>query len=249
MRNYRSYTDDAFIDAVKNSLSIAQVLKKLDLIPRGGNYKTFNSKVKELNVDVSHFTGQGCNVGVNYKPVFEARPIAEILVENSTYNTNCLRKRLIKENIKEHKCESCNLKEWMSVLIPLELDHINGVNTDNRLENLRLLCPNCHALTSTYRGRGRKKETISKKRITIHKYCIDCSTEIHKRSTRCKACSNASDRKIVQNRKVERPTKEILDLEIKNTSFEAVGRKYGVSGNAIRKWVRWYNKNGERGGS
>ncbi len=65
--------------------------------------------------------------------------------------------RLFKEGIKKEQCENCNNTHWLNKKIPLELDHINGNNTDNRIENLRILCPNCHALTLTYRGKNKKK--------------------------------------------------------------------------------------------
>jgi Zn finger protein HypA/HybF involved in hydrogenase expression len=80
--------------------------------------------------------------------------LEQILVENSTFQTNKLRKRLLETGLKEHKCENCNNTEWMGKPIPLELSHKNGVNNDHRLENLELLCPNCHAQTPTYRGKN-----------------------------------------------------------------------------------------------
>lgn len=86
-------------------------------------------------------------------------PIEEILVENSTYQTNKLRKRLLKEGFKEHRCEVCLLTEWQGKEIPLELDHLNGCNNDHRLFNLRLICPNCHAQSENYRGKNWGKAT------------------------------------------------------------------------------------------
>ena len=86
-------------------------------------------------------------------------PLDLILTINSNFQSNKLRKRLINEGYLEPVCSSCSLTEWQGVPIPLELDHINGTNTDNRLMNLRLLCPNCHALTSNYRGKNWGKAT------------------------------------------------------------------------------------------
>lgn len=83
-----------------------------------------------------------------------ARPLSKILVENSNYQSYKLGKRLLREKLKEYKCELCGNIEWLGKPIPLELHHINGINTDNRLENLQLLCPNCHALTDNYRGKN-----------------------------------------------------------------------------------------------
>lgn len=83
-----------------------------------------------------------------------AQPLIEILVLGSSYQTNKLRIRLLREGVKEHRCEVCGLSEWLGSPIPLELDHINGINNDHRLHNLRLICPNCHAQTDNYRGKN-----------------------------------------------------------------------------------------------
>lgn len=80
--------------------------------------------------------------------------IEEILIENSSYQTNKLRLRLLKEGLKKPICETCNNTEWNGKPIPLEVSHKNGNNSDNRLENLELICPNCHALTDSYRGKN-----------------------------------------------------------------------------------------------
>ena len=151
----RKWSDEQFIEAVKTSFSYAEVIKKLGLIPAGGNYDTTKRKIKELNLDTSHFTGQGWNQGEKYKPIKATRSLSEILVENSTYiNTGHLRERLLKEGVIEYKCECCNNFEWMNKPIALELHHKNGIKSDLRIENLEILCPNCHAFTDNYRGRS-----------------------------------------------------------------------------------------------
>jgi hypothetical protein len=147
------WTDEQFIELVVNNKSIAGVIRDLGLIPSGRNYTTVKNKIKELNLDTSHFTGQGWNIGLKFKPK-EAKPLSELLVKNSNYQSYKLAKRLLKEGIKEYKCERCKRTEWEGVLIPLELHHINGIKTDNRIDNLQLLCPNCHALTDNYRGKN-----------------------------------------------------------------------------------------------
>jgi hypothetical protein len=91
------------------------------------------------------------------KEEFEEKPMSEILVKDSTYQSFKLKRRLLKEGLKQHICEYCRLSEWQDIPIPLELHHLNGDNRDNRLENLQLLCPNCHALTESYRGRNKKR--------------------------------------------------------------------------------------------
>jgi hypothetical protein len=153
----RKYTDEQFIQAVKESFSVREALKKLGLSPTGGSYKLFVKRCKMLNLDTSHFTGKGHlkNKTHNWAPKID---LSLILVEDSHYNSNSLRKRLIKENYFKYQCCDCLLSEWRGEPIRLELEHINGVNTDNRIENLKILCPNCHSLTDTYRGKNKKKK-------------------------------------------------------------------------------------------
>ena len=153
----RNYTDQDITDAVASSESVAGVLRLLGLKPAGGNYKTMNAKIAALGLDTSHWTGKGWNRGdkmglSRYRKVIS---LEEALVENSTYvSTSNLKKKLINAGLFEKKCYNCGLDTWLDRPIPLELEHRNGVNNDNRIENLTLLCPNCHALTDTYRGRN-----------------------------------------------------------------------------------------------
>ena len=154
----RIWTDDQFITAVENSLSYAQVIKKLGLVPAGGNYNTVKRKIQELNLDISHMTGKAWNQKENFRQIKPTQPLEKILVEHSSYtNINNLRKRLLKEGIKERKCECCKRSEWLDKPIKLELHHINGVKDDLRIENLQMLCPNCHAYTDNYKGKNRLK--------------------------------------------------------------------------------------------
>ncbi|WP_375419040.1 HNH endonuclease signature motif containing protein [uncultured Hymenobacter sp.] len=150
-------TDDEFRQAVAESLSVAQVLNRIGLVPAGGNYKTVYERIKRLGLGTSHFTGAGWNVGVRYRAINKAAQLSEVLINGSIYQSHKLKIRLIEEGMFARVCSSCGLERWLDKVIPLELDHINGVNTDNRIENLRLLCPNCHALTETYRGKNQRK--------------------------------------------------------------------------------------------
>ena len=156
----RTWTDEQFIEAVKTSLSYAEVMRKLNLHVGGNNYDTVKRKIKELNLDTSHMTGKVWNQGERYRQVKKSQPLSEILIEHSTFiNTSNLRQRLLKEGIKEYKCECCGQSEWIGKPIALELHHINGIKDDLRIENLQILCPNCHAFTDNYRGKNQAKST------------------------------------------------------------------------------------------
>ena len=149
------YTIQQLQDACKTSYSYRNVMKQLGIKEAGGNYKTIKNKIKANNIDITHFTGRGWNKELKFKPT-KPKQLSEILIANSNYQSHRLRLRLIKENYFEHKCYNCNLTQWCDQPIPLELEHIDGDHSNNQIENLTLLCPNCHALTSTWRGRKLK---------------------------------------------------------------------------------------------
>lgn len=154
------YNIEKLKQAVADSHSFSQVIRKLGLIVAGGNYKTVKSKIYHENIDISHFTGQGHLKDKTHNWAAK-RPLQEVLVENSTYTcSNSLRKRLINEGVFERVCNNCKNAEWLDRPIPLELDHKNGHNMDHRLENLQLLCPNCHALTHNYRGKNKNAQAV-----------------------------------------------------------------------------------------
>ena len=154
----RKYSREEFAEAWLSSSSIAQVAKKLGCNTTGGGYITLKMAARELGLDDSHMIGQGWNVGWKSNPASERRiPLADILVVNSTYTTIWrLKLRLLREGMLEYRCYVCGLTEWNGRPITLQLDHINGVHSDHRIQNLRLLCPNCHSQTETFAGRNKK---------------------------------------------------------------------------------------------
>jgi hypothetical protein len=151
MRQSR-YSDLQLIEAVQSSTSVRQVLEKLGLAEAGGNYSIVKRRIQRLKISTVHFKGQGWKKG-DKSPLVPAKSLSDILRKGSNVQSYKLKKRLFAEGLKDKKCESCTLTKWLEKQIPLELDHINGDASDNRIENLRILCPNCHALTETYRGK------------------------------------------------------------------------------------------------
>ena len=153
----RKWTIEQLQKAVKNSTSIRQVIGKLGLVEAGGNYEQVKNYIADLKLDNAHFTGMGWSKGnkVPREPLFS---LESILVSGSRFQSFKLKKRLFAVKIKKPACEECGwAQKAIDGRIPVELDHINGDRHDNRLENLRVLCPNCHSLKSTHRGRNKKR--------------------------------------------------------------------------------------------
>ena len=160
LRQYGPNNED-LVRAVELSASIAGVCRALGLVPRGGNYRTIGNAIARMGLSTAHFTGQAHRRG-STRPVRPARPLAEVLVRDSDYGTSVqLKKRLLAAGMLVPRCQGCgNAGEWLGRPLVLHLEHRNGAHNDNRLENLALLCPNCHSQSSTYcgrniRGRGR----------------------------------------------------------------------------------------------
>ncbi len=243
-----SYTEEDFVNAVKNNYSVRSCLLALGLNATGGNYALFKRRVKALGLDTSHFTGQGHlkNRTHDWSP---KKSLEEILVVDSNYtNRSQIKKRLLAKGLMTYECSCCGITDWQGQPLSLHLDHINGVNNDHRLENLRLLCPNCHSQTSTYAGKNktstyagrnkprkpRKKESTPKPRVKKQNFCVDCGVAISRRAQRCKSCQG----KFSQPTKTEWPSVDELIVMVERSSYSAVGRKLGVSDNAVRKRIQ-----------
>lgn len=153
----RKWTKIQLVIGVKKSRSIRQVLQFLNLKPAGGNYTQIKKYITEENLDIRHFQGKGWSKGMHF-PFKPKISLEKILSKNSSFQSYKLKKRLFIAGLKLKHCEECGWnKKTADGRIPLELDHINGNSRDNRLENLRVLCPNCHSLKPTHRGRNKNK--------------------------------------------------------------------------------------------
>lgn len=147
--------DDQFKKLISESTSYSEVLVKLGLCASGGtSSKLLKKRLTELNCSTTHFKPKNANSLAKI-----TQPLSTVLVENSTYtNISRLKERIIRDGLMQYKCVECGLgDQWNGKPITLQLDHINGINDDHRLTNLRFLCPNCHSQTASYAGRNKTK--------------------------------------------------------------------------------------------
>ena len=253
------YTKEIMEKACLNAKSIAQVCRNLGLKPVGGNYKTVKNNMEKFGIDTSHFTGQGWNKGLKSLEKTAIIPLKSILQKDVNYSSSALRERLIVSGLKQPVCEVCGYAE------NLELHHINGDHFDNRLENLQILCPNCHAKTDNYRGRNTSKnstpQSLAKKNAKEH-YCIckNCGKEFYSdridkvRKFCSRECYNEYLKKIslgkadyLQNYR-DKETKP-CDLSIESlkkqievcTSIQQIADNLNSNRTTIRKYLKKYD--------
>jgi 5-methylcytosine-specific restriction endonuclease McrA len=159
------YTKELLETNVKDCYSFAELCRRLGLKPEGSNPKTLRKKMDEFGVDYSHFTGQAWNKNPN-NPVYKGKYLPK-LCEHSSLSSANVKELVYRLGLKENKCEICGITEWQGKPIICELHHINGDSTDNRIENLQILCPNCHSQTDNFRSRNRSKKVLSAQEKTL----------------------------------------------------------------------------------
>jgi len=238
------YTERQARKAVAESFTYTQVLRRLGLCPAGGNAALLKKWLARWDISTEHFDPRHDRRSGARAP----KALSEILVEGSTYARSNLKARLYDSGLKRPICELCGQGElWRGKPLGLILDHVNGVRDDNRLENLRIVCPNCAATFDTHCGRKNRLEPVERA-------CLLCGATFRAKYPRQRYCSGACGTRAPrpsrgvpkpQLRRVERPPYDQLLREIAASSWSAVGRRYGVSDNAVRKWVRQYER--ERG--
>jgi hypothetical protein len=241
-----NYTEAQARAAVAASLSYAETLRRLGLCATGGNGRTLKIWIDRWEIETQHFDPRAAQrKGLRRKP----RPLDEILVEGSGYSRNHLKERLYREGLKPRRCELCGQDDqWRGLPMSLILDHVNGVRDDHRLDNLRIVCPNCAATLETHCGR--KNRTLP-----VERACLRCGRTFRAKYRRQRYCSRDCGIRAPGKRgeaqpalrRIGRPPYAQLMREIDATSYSAVGRRYGVSDNAIRKWVRQYAREAAAG--
>lgn len=224
---------------ILSSNSIREVLEKVGLRTAGGNYAVIKKYINLYKIDTTHFETYKIERYKNLKKINQKKELKEVLVVNSSYSRAQLKKRLYDEGLKEKKCEMCGQGEfWNGKKMSLILDHKNGVYNDNRLENLRIVCSNCNATLDTHCGKHNRKRNVKIKELGL-KESVDFRSVLTKEK----------EMSYIKRRKVERPTFENLKEDVDKNGYCSVGRKYNVTDNTIRKWLKFYEKNNTTSGS
>lgn len=220
---------DNLVQAIEHSSSVKECLEFLGLRAAGGNYNQFYKWC--LHYGLTPPKGDR-SIGLRRAAQRKKISLEEILTTDSTYHRGSLKSRLLDARLLVNQCYECNQPPtWNGKSLTLQLDHINGISDDNRLSNLRLLCPNCHSQTLNFAGR--KRRIIQEDRL-----CCQCGQTMGKSCKKdlCRQCEITQDRP--NSRKVERPPIEIIQQQVRDFGYTATGRYYGVSDNAVRKWLK-----------
>lgn len=236
MKEY--YHKDNLEQIVRESYSFAEVLRKIGLRDVGSNFKTIKKYIGEYNIDTSHFRGQTWNKGMGYTDYAAYNKLENILKENTNFQSDVLKYRLVKEGLKQWKCEKCgNEGIWEGQKLVLELHHINGNHYDNRLENLQILCPNCHSQTDNFRNRYKTKVVKPKKRDLYVCKCEYCGKEFRADKKNKRFCCREHYNEFLRKNNTS-ITKETIEKEMINcTSISELANKLKTTRPTIRKYL------------
>jgi Zn finger protein HypA/HybF involved in hydrogenase expression len=227
MNTLDRYTDYELQKILNKSCSIRDALKQIGLTTNGGSsYISLKRRIEASKLSTDKFKENYSNRLIKRKRKLSYK---EIFCENSIATRQRVKQYIIDNNIIEYVCTDCGISDkWNGKSIVLQLDHINGINNDNRLQNLRFLCPNCHSQTHTYTSKRLKKDPV------IYK-CPKCDgVKASKTSNLCFDCNNTSRQKkfVVSRNLLERL------IKVDKVPFTQLGKRFGVSDNAVRKRAR-----------
>ena len=219
---HQKYTQEILQKAVSASKCWREVCSELGIKPNPGSQRHLAKRAKVLGVNTDHFPGVHWSKG---KKLIPRRSLQDYTERGLPVGSNRLRRKLIETGIKKAECEKCGGKEWRGRPIPLELDHINSDHWDNRLENLQILCPNCHYQETTDR-----KKTVPKRPKNPKMPCRDCRKPASRK--RCRQCANKNR---VQKTKIQWPSREELEMLVSKHPATILAKQLGVSDKAVEK--------------
>jgi DNA-directed RNA polymerase subunit RPC12/RpoP len=216
---------EEFAAIVAKCFTLTAIAKAVGAYPQAGTFRILKTRLREEKIDFSHIPlGLGSNKGRN-RLLKKAVPLEEVMIEHSTYSRSALKQRLLKAGVLVNKCSICGLgSEWNKRPIRMRLDHQNGVYDDHRLDNLRMVCPNCDSQLPTFCNGNKAKYK-----------CVDCKTRVSSKSKRCQKCSSKFF--LGSGSKISWPSVEQVVKTVQESSWVETGKALGVSDNSVRKFL------------
>lgn len=219
-----------FAKLVAQSKTYTEILNYWGFDHRGYYSRALRARIKQDKIDDSHIKQYSSGEKAGWKT---GRHLDEYLVlHGPNIHGSELKRKLIKAGIKSNICEECGQEPiWNNKPLTLQLDHINGNSADNRIENLRILCPHCHSQTDTFAGRNCAHAKPKK-------VCQNCNKVFNSKLQHCKTCSNWRTKPRPSRHKVPHPTAEELRTLVWSKPITQLAADLGVSDVAIHKWCR-----------
>lgn len=219
-----NWDKERMVEALKGAKSKSDVLRNMGISTFPGNFRTLNKYAIKYNIELPVFIKTGDKkMGEKPKKIKNDK----LFCENSLHSSTPVKKRILKENLIKYECEKCKNKGfWQNEKLSLQLDHINGINNDHRLENLRYLCPNCHSQTKTFSG----------KKLKYNKTLCECGNSKLKKSKKCIKCRK-NNKVLNFNEKTKQFEISKCELEklINEKSYVEIGKIFCVSDSAVKK--------------